>query len=109
MGKLIDSDELKARLKNLHLLADADLSKVGRVLVSQNGTRYGALYYADGEPKQGGSEFISWLLDEIWDEEMWELNYRAFPELLCRKLVKAGYLREEGGMYVRLDKQTSGD
>ena len=32
----------------LHLVTDADLSKVGRVLVSQNGTHYGGLYYADG-------------------------------------------------------------
>ena len=93
----------------LHLSTDADLSTVGRVLVSQNGTHYGGLYYADGEQKRGGSEFISWLLDEIWDEEMWELNYRAFPELLCRRLVKAGWLKEEGGKYVRLDKQTGGD
>lgn len=60
-------------------------------------------------PAQGYAEFISWLLDEIWDEEMWELNYRAFPELLCRRLVRLGYLKEEGGAYVRLDKQTGGD
>lgn len=93
----------------LHLFTDVDLSKVGRVLVSQNGTHYGALYYADREPKQGGSEFISWLLDEIWDEELWELNYRAFPELLCRRLMRLGYLKEEGGKYVRFDKQASGD
>ena len=52
----------------------------------------------------GDAEFISWLLDEIWDDEMWELNYRAFPELLCRRLVKAGWLKEDGGKYVRLDK-----
>ena len=37
----------------LHLYTDADLSTVGRVLVSQAGTRYGALYYADGERKTG--------------------------------------------------------
>ena len=53
---------------------------------------------------QGDAEFINWLLDEVWDEEMWELNYRAFPELLCRRLVRLGYLKEEGGKYVRLDK-----
>ena len=53
---------------------------------------------------QGDAEFISWLLDEIWDDEMWELNYRAFPELLCRRLSRLGYLKEEGGVYVRLDK-----
>lgn len=54
---------------------------------------------------QGYAEFINWLLDEIWDDEMWELNYRAFPELLCRRLVKAGWLKEENGKYIRLDNQ----
>ena len=37
----------------LHLFTDTDLSKVKRVWVSQNGTHYGDLYYADGEPKIG--------------------------------------------------------
>ena len=44
----------------LHLFTDTDLSKVNRVWVSQNGTHYGDLYYADGEPncsvKMGGEE-----------------------------------------------------
>ena len=31
----------------LHLFTDTDLSKVNRVLVSQNGTHYGDLYYPD--------------------------------------------------------------
>ena len=30
------------------------------------------------------SSFITWLLDEIWDEDMWELNWQAFPEIVCR-------------------------
>ena len=46
-------------------------------------------------------QFVEWLLDEIWDEEMWELNYQAFPEVLCRKLVKMGYLKEKDGEYER--------
>lgn len=37
----------------LHLFTDTDLSKVDRVWVSQNGTHFGDLYYADGEPKIG--------------------------------------------------------
>lgn len=37
----------------LLLVTDADLSKVGRVLLSQNGTLYCGLYYADGEPNEG--------------------------------------------------------
>jgi len=37
----------------LHLFTDTDLSKVDRVWISQNGTHFGDLYYADGEPKIG--------------------------------------------------------
>ena len=49
------------------------------------------------------TSFISWLLDEIWDEDMWELNWQAFPEVVCRKLLKMGYLKEKDGEYERLD------
>ena len=42
----------------LHLFTDTDLSKVGRVLVSQNGTHYGDLFYADGDRKTG-----KWIFD----------------------------------------------
>ena len=55
---------------------------------------------------QPDSSFITWLLDEIWDEDMWELNCVAFPEIVCRKLTKLGYVRERNGEYERLDKQT---
>lgn len=41
----------------------------------------------------GDKEFIYWLIDEIWNDELWEYNKDAFPEIACRKLVKAGYLR----------------
>lgn len=58
---------------------------------------------------QPGSSFITWLLDEIWDEDMWELNWQAFPEVLCRKMAKLGYIRERNGEYERLDRQTGGD
>lgn len=37
----------------LHLFTDTDLFKVNRVLVSQNNTHYGDLYYADEDPKRG--------------------------------------------------------
>lgn len=58
------------------------------------------------QPQQ---ELITWLLDEIWDDDAWELNCGAFPEILCRKLVKLGYVAEEGGEYVRIDKPKGGD
>ena len=53
-------------------------------------------------------DLITWLLDEIWDEDMWELNWQAFPELLCRKLEKLGYVKRKGDEYERLDQQTGG-
>lgn len=43
----------------LHLFTDTDLSKVDRVLVSQNGTHYGNLYYVDDdEPKRKTGKWI---------------------------------------------------
>lgn len=50
-------------------------------------------------------KLISFILDEIWDEEMWELNCIAFPELMCRKLAKMGYVRydKESDSYERTD------
>lgn len=37
-------------------------------------------------------DFIKWVIDEIWDEELWELNHHSFAEIACRKLVELGYL-----------------
>ena len=56
-------------------------------------------------PSADYHEFISFVLDEIWDEDDWELNYKAFPELVCRKLVKMGYVEydKESNTYDRID------
>ena len=46
--------------------------------------------------------FAEWVLDEIWDEELWEYNWQGFPELVCRKLLKLGFITEdEEGNYER--------
>lgn len=46
--------------------------------------------------------FVEWVLDEIWDEELWEYNWQAFPELVCRKLLKLGFVTtNEEGNYER--------
>lgn len=67
-------------------------------------------YIFDEVPSaQPESELITWILDKIWDEDMWELNWQAFPEILCRKLVKLGYLKEKDGEYERFNRQTGGD
>ena len=51
-------------------------------------------------------EFIEWVIEEIMDEENWELNCISFPEIACRKLVKMGYLKIEGEMYKRRENET---
>lgn len=46
--------------------------------------------------------FAEWVLNEIWDEELWEYNWQAFPELVCRKLLKLGFVTtNEEGNYER--------
>ena len=52
------------------------------------------------------NNFITWLLDNIWDDEMWALNWEAFPEMVCRKLEKLGYVMLKDGEYERFDRQT---
>lgn len=81
--------------------------------------KHGDVHSADEMPEyraiealpsaQPAPAFITWLLDEIWDEDMWELNWQSFPEILCRKMAKLGYIRERNGEYERLDQQTGGD
>lgn len=60
----------------LHLFTNADLSRVGRVLISQNGTHYGGLYYADGNRMRGKEErLMADLIDRgaLYKEaEAWE-------------------------------------
>ena len=47
------------------------------------------------------TDFILWLLDEIMDEENWELNAVANGEIIARKLKKLGLLEVKDGYYVR--------
>lgn len=55
----------------LHLFTDTDLSKVTKVMVSQNGTRYGGLYYADEDPKIGKWIPCSKRLPEKIEKSYW--------------------------------------
>lgn len=47
------------------------------------------------------TEFIHWLMEEVMDEDNWELNAVANGEIICRKLKKLGLLKVEDGYYVR--------
>ena len=47
-------------------------------------------------------DFIKWVLDYIWDEDSWEYNWQGFPELVCRRLLKLGFITtDEEGNYER--------
>ena len=47
------------------------------------------------------TDFINWLLEEVMDEENWELNAVANGEIICRKLKKLDLLEVKDGYYVR--------
>lgn len=47
------------------------------------------------------TEFLLWLLEEIMDEENWEMNAVADGEIIARKLKKFGLLEVKDGYYVR--------
>lgn len=48
------------------------------------------------EPKTDYKAFAEWVAREITDEENWECNSGAFPELACRKLNKLGVVDTDG-------------
>lgn len=80
----------------LHLFTDTDLSKVDRVLVSQNGTQFGDLYYADGDPKFG-----MWIPVDSYsafggDEVMWEIHGNPIAFYYCSECKEHAYAGEDG-------------
>ena len=58
------------------------------------------------EPKTGRdcTDFVRWLMDEVMDEENWQLNAVANGEIICRKLKKLGMLDVVDGYYVETQK-----
>ena len=55
------------------------------------------------QPKIGRdcTDFIRWLMDEVMDEENWQMNAVANGEIICRKLKKLGMLDVVDGYYVK--------
>ena len=47
------------------------------------------------------TEFVNWLVEEVMDDENWELNAVALGEIICRKLAKLGLLKVKDGYYIR--------
>ena len=47
------------------------------------------------------TDFLCWLLEEIMDEENWEMNAVANGEIIARKLKKLGLLDSKDGYYIR--------
>ena len=53
------------------------------------------------EPTKDCTDFLCWLLEEIMDEENWEINAEADGEIIARKLKKLGLLDSKDGYYIR--------
>ena len=106
LGKRMPTDDCISRQAALDCFHDW-IDKYGDVHTPDEMAEYRAIEALPSA--QPDSSFITWLLDKIWDEDMWELNWQAFPEILCRKLTKLGFVRERNGEYERLDQQTDGD
>ena len=47
------------------------------------------------------TDFLCWILEEIMDEENWEMNAEADGEIIARKLKKLGLLDSKDGYYIR--------
>lgn len=47
------------------------------------------------------TDFVNWLLEEVMDEENWQMNAVANGEIICRKLKKLGLLEVKDGYYIR--------
>lgn len=52
------------------------------------------------------TDFITWLRDEVLDEEMWGLNAIGYGEIIARKLTKLGAMECEDGFYYSADTPT---
>lgn len=61
-----------------------------------------ALPSADVVKRVDCSNFLLWLLEEIMDEENWELNAVSDGEIIARKLKKLGLLEVKDGYYHRI-------
>ena len=67
------------------------------------------LQLPSAEPKTGRdcTDFVRWLMDEVMDEENWQMNAVANGEIICRKLKKLGMLDVVDGYYIKT--QETGD
>ena len=61
---------------------------------------------SSAQPETGRdcTNFVRWLMDEVMDEENWQLNAVANGEIICRKLKKLGLLDVVDGYYVETQK-----
>ena len=84
-----------------------DVGEIKHIVIhSPNYTKY---FYNESMPISNElpnttdcTNFILWLLDEIMDEDNWELNAVAYGEIIARKLKKLGLLEVKDGYYVRV-------
>ena len=63
-----------------------------------------ALPSAEPRTDRDCTDFVRWLMDEVMDEENWQMNAVANGEIICRKLKKLGLLDVVDGYYVETQK-----
>jgi len=61
-------------------------------------------YFAEPKTGRDCTDFVRWLMDEVMDEENWQMNAVANGEIICRKLKKLGLLDVVDGYYVETQK-----
>ena len=61
-------------------------------------------YFAEPKTGRDCTDFVHWMMDEVMDEENWQLNAVANGEIICRKLKKLGLLDVKDGYYVETQK-----
>ena len=105
----------KSHQKFVEFMDDAEISSFGRWQWSNGfNTALTAVgidlkRLPSAEPKIGRdcTDFVRWLMDEVMDEENWQMNAVANGEIICRKLKKLGMLDVVDGYYIKT--QETGD
>ena len=78
---------------------DADIESAERILKYAI-AELSALPSADAV-QTDCTDFVNWLMEEVMDDENWELNAVGYGEIICRKLKKLGLLEVKDGYYIR--------
>ena len=87
------------------VMADTQTEERARLVAKETELAHVAAKLENAEKRLDSTKdctkFLLWLLEEIMDEENWEMNAVADGELIARQLKKLGLLEVKDGYYVR--------